>query len=212
MSPRRILVLATRNRGKVAEMSRLFTDLPLDELRCALDFPELEEVVEDGSSLEENAFLKARSTAQATGLMCIADDTGLFVDALDGAPGIHAARYAGEGCTYEDNCRKLLRELEGVAPPRTARFETAMVFVDPAGVEHVVKGVLQGEILTARRGTGGFGYDPLFQVEGESRTLAEMALEEKNRISHRAQAAAAMHEYLKEYLAEYHQGYPGGLA
>ncbi len=209
MHPGRTLVLATRNRDKVAEMSRLFADLPIDELLCALDFPELQEVVEDGGTLAENAFLKARSVAHATGRMSIADDTGLFVDALEGAPGIYAARYAGEGCSYEDNCRKLLRELENVPPPRTARFMTAMVFVDPAGragndgsaVEHQVEGVLEGEILQEMRGGGGFGYDPLFLVIGQGRTLAEMAIEEKNRISHRARAAAAMHSFLKEYLA-----------
>ena len=204
MTQARVFVFATRNRDKVAEMSRLFSDLPIEELRCALDFPGLEEVVEDGETLAENASLKARAVARATGLMCIADDTGLFVDALGGRPGIHAARYAGEGCSYEDNCRKLLAELEGVPTPRTARFKTAMAFVDPGGedgfVEHLVEGVLEGEILEGQRGGGGFGYDPLFLVVGGKRTLAEMAIDEKNRISHRARAAAAMHEYLKDYM------------
>ena len=205
MGEARVLVLATRNRDKVSEMQRLFADLPLSDLRCALDFPDLGEVEETGTTLEENALLKARAVASATGLMSVADDTGLFVDMLEGAPGIYAARYAGEGCTYADNREKLLRELASNPSPRRARFKTAMALVDPRGesgaAEHVVEGVLEGEILDEMRGEEGFGYDPVFYLPTEGRTLAEMSIEEKNKISHRAQAAAAMHEYLKEYLA-----------
>lgn len=204
MGEARVLVLATRNRDKVSEMRRLFADLPLGDLRCALDFPQLEEVEETGTTLAENALLKARAVASATGLLSVADDTGLFVDALQGEPGIYAARYAGEGCTYADNREKLLRELASQPAPRRARFKTAMVLVDPLAEgeakEHLVEGVLEGEILDEMRGDGGFGYDPVFYLPAEGRTLAEMSLEEKNRISHRAQAAAAMHEYLREYL------------
>jgi XTP/dITP diphosphohydrolase len=206
MAERSVLVLATRNRDKVSEMQRLFADLPLDGLRCALDFPDLEEVEETGTTLAENALLKARAVAEATGLMSVADDTGLFVDALEGAPGIYAARYAGEGCTYADNREKLLRELASIPSPRRARFKTAMALVDPRGEdgasEHLVEGVLEGEILSEMRGEGGFGYDPVFYLPAEGRTLAEMAIEEKNKISHRAQAAAAMHQYLRGYLAK----------
>lgn len=205
MEKARVLVLATRNRDKVSEMRRLFADLPLADLRCALDFPQLEEVEETGTTLAENALLKAHAVAQATGLMSVADDTGLFVDALEGAPGIYAARYAGEGCTYADNREKLLRELASAPAPRRARFKTAMALVDPRGEdgasEHLVEGVLEGEIIREMRGDGGFGYDPVFYLPAEGCTLAEMSLEGKNRISHRARAAAAMHEYLREYLA-----------
>jgi len=206
MPERTVLVLATRNRDKVSEMRKLFADLPSIELRCARDFPQLGEVEETGTTLAQNALLKARAVAEVTGLMSVGDDTGLFVDALDGAPGIYAARYAGEGCTYADNREKLVRELASTPAPRRARFMTAMALVDPQGesgaCEHVVEGVLEGEIIREMRGDGGFGYDPVFLVPAEGRTLAEMSLEEKNRISHRAQAAAAMHEYLREYLAK----------
>jgi XTP/dITP diphosphohydrolase len=200
------LVLATRNRDKIAELSRLFAELGFSAIRGAVDIEGLGEVEESGSTLAENALLKARAVAAATGSLAIADDTGLFVEALDGAPGIHAARYAGEGCSYEDNCRKLLGALEGVAGPRRAAFRTAMALVDPipgmGNIEIVVEGVLEGEILTEMRGEGGFGYDPLFLVAGEGRTLAEMDLDEKNRISHRARAAETMRRILGHYLEE----------
>ncbi len=200
------LILATRNQDKVTELVKLFADLELARVKSALEVEGLAEVEETGSSLAENARLKARAVAAATGSLALADDTGLFVEALDGAPGIHAARYAGEGCSYGDNCRKLLSELEGVAGPRKAAFKTAMALVDPVpgigNVELVVEGVLDGEILTEMRGEGGFGYDPLFLVAGTDRTLGEMSLEEKNAISHRAQAAETMRRILVHYLEE----------
>jgi XTP/dITP diphosphohydrolase len=201
MSTRPTLVLASRNPDKIRELSALFADLPLAAVRSALDYPHLDEVEETGSTLSENALLKAWAVAEETGHPAVADDTGLFVDALDGEPGIFASRYAGEDCSYGDNCRKLLAALEGESAPRSARFKTAMALVDPeTGVEEVVEGVLEGEILAEMRGSSGFGYDPLFLVEGSGRTLAEMDLAEKNRISHRAQAARAMHEVLRDFL------------
>ncbi len=203
----RVLVLATRNRHKVEELMELFDDLPLGRILCALDFPDVPDVIEDGDTLEANALKKAREVAEATGHMCLADDTGLFVDALDGAPGVFAARYAGEGCSYADNCRKLVAELDELGPSvsRDARFRTVMAVVDPAAPGGpkalLAEGELAGEILHEARGSGGFGYDPLFHLPDRGATLAEMELEEKNRISHRARAAKQMHEVLFEYLA-----------
>ena len=200
------LVLATRNKDKVAELSRLFSELEFSAVRSALEIPGLAEVEETGLTLAENALLKARAVSAATGGMALADDTGLFVEALGGAPGIHAARFAGDGCSYQDNCRKLLAELKGVPAPRRAAFRTAMALIDPVpgmgNIEIVLEGVLEGEILSEMRGDDGFGYDPLFLVEGLGRTLAEMSLEEKNRISHRAIAAETMRRILGNYLEE----------
>jgi XTP/dITP diphosphohydrolase len=201
----RTLVLATRNRDKVREMTDLLSDLPV-RVVCAADLPGVPEVVEDGETLEANALKKAREVAAATGALCLADDTGLFVDALGGEPGVHAARYAGPKATYADNCRRLALELEGVAQAdRTAHFACVMAFVDPTApsgpVERSVEGRLEGRILTSSRGHDGFGYDPVFLVAGTQQTLAEMSLSEKNRISHRAQAARRMKKVLLEHLA-----------
>ena len=133
--------------------------------------------------------LKAREVRAHTGYAVIADDTGLEVDALGGAPGVVSARYAGETATYDDNVTKLLEELEGVTD-RTARFRTVMVMIDETGAEVVVEGVMDGEITHARRGSNGFGYDPVFAVG--DRTFAEMTTSEKNEISHRARALRAL--------------------
>ena len=202
----RVVVLATRNADKAREMQWLFAELPVSKVVAADhlgdDVPDVEET---GSTLEENALLKARALARFSGEIAIADDTGLEVDALDGRPGIYAARYAGPDATYRDNCDKLLHELDGVSEEkRTARFRTVMALVDPRGeegaFERTVEGVLEGTILTAPRGDGGFGYDPLFLVPEVGRTLAELDLEQKNRISHRARASRAMVEVLRTYL------------
>ena len=202
----RTIVLATKNADKVRELARLFADLPVERVISATDLGGVPDVVEDGDTLEANALKKAREIAAHTGALCIADDTGLEVDALNGAPGVFAARYAGPGATYADNCAKLLDELDGVAAERrTARFRTVMAVVDPENEEGVfertVDGVLEGSILSAPRGDGGFGYDPVFLVPELDRTLAELELDEKNRISHRARASRAMREVLAGYLA-----------
>lgn len=201
---KRVLVLATRNRHKVEELADLFDDLPVRVVSAA-DLPGVPDVVEDGETLEANALKKAREVAVAVGEMCLADDTGLFVEALDGAPGVYAARYAGPEATYADNCRRLLLELEGVPEERRgAYFATVMAFVDPRApggpVERTVEGRVEGRILTASRGEGGFGYDPVFLLPDHGQTLAEMSLNEKNQISHRALAARRMHDVLSEYL------------
>ena len=183
------LVIATRNRHKLEEI-RAILGRPGLVLVSALDFPEVPDVEETGTTFEENAALKARALAAATGHPALGDDSGLEVDALDGAPGIYSARYAGEPVDYAANNRKLLAALHGVAN-RRARFRTALALVLPDGALHLVEGRCEGVIADAPRGTEGFGYDPLFIPDGESRTFAEMPAAEKNRMSHRARALAA---------------------
>jgi XTP/dITP diphosphohydrolase len=165
--------------------------VPVTALEPAWDAPET------GATLEENARIKARAAVAATGRPAIADDTGLFVDALAGAPGVHSSRYAGPGATYADNVRKLLAALEGVpAAERGARFRTVALLATPDGREKSFEGVLEGRIAAAARGAHGFGYDPVFEVAGTARSLAEIPLEEKNRISHRARAFGAAAAFL----------------
>jgi len=193
----RRFVVATFNRDKAAELQALLA-LPGVELVTLADRPGATAPEETGATLLENARLKARAAAALTGLPAIADDTGLEVDALGGAPGIHAARYSGPGATYAANVAKLLRELEGVPPGlRTARFRTACVAAWPDGREVHADGVLEGQITAAPRGSNGFGYDPVFVPAGESRTLAELTDAEKNAISHRAHAVRTLARLLE---------------
>ena len=160
----------------------------LGELGAAVEVVR-NDVEETGSTLEENALLKARAVVGATGLPVIADDTGLEVEALGGGPGVHSARYAGPDATYDDNVSKMLAEMDSVED-RGACFVTVVALVFPDGVEVHAEDSLQGEIISAPRGDGGFGYDPIFEVAG--RTLAEMTPEEKNDLSHRARAIRAL--------------------
>jgi XTP/dITP diphosphohydrolase len=191
------IVLATRNRDKVSEITALLGDLGI-RLRTLADFPAAPEVEEDGATCEANALKKAKEIAAATGLASVADDTGLEVDALGGRPGVFAARYAGEGATYEDNCRKLITELHGVVQAgRTARFVTVAALAMPGGETRVATGVLTGVITEACIGLSGFGYDPVFFVPELGRTLAQLTADEKNRISHRAKAFRALAELLR---------------
>lgn len=184
--PRR-LVVATKNADKLREVRAVLGRVaPQVELVAGGDWPD---VAETGDTLEENARLKARVVAQATGLPALADDTGLEVAALGGAPGVHTARYAGPEGDYAANRRALLAALDGVGD-RRARFRTVVALVLPDGTETLAEGKLEGVITTSERGSHGFGYDPVFEVEG--RTLAEMPEDAKNRISHRARALAAL--------------------
>jgi len=182
------LVVATRNAGKLKEIGKLLAPLGvaargLDELGCS------HEVVEDGDSFAANARKKANEIAILTGQMTLADDSGLTVDVLNGAPGIYSARYAGENCTDAENNAKLLQELAGVPIQlRTGAFVCAMALADPDGDIREFSGRLAGLILDVPRGSGGFGYDPLFLVPEYGKTLAELSLEVKNRISHRGAA------------------------
>ena len=182
------LVLATRNRHKGEELAALLGDLGI-RIRTLDEFPGAPDVVEDGNTCEANAVKKATAIAAATGLAAVADDTGLEVDALDGRPGVYAARYAGEQATYEDNYKKLLRELSGVPRGRrTARFITVAAIALPWNGVQIATGRLEGLIAEEPTGSRGFGYDPVFFLPELGKTLAELSADEKNRISHRAKA------------------------
>lgn len=190
------LVIATRNAGKRREFARLAEGLGL-HVRSLDEFPEAGEPAETGETFEENALIKARAAAEATGLWALADDSGLCVDALDGAPGVRSARYA-EG-SDADRWRKLLEVLANVPDSeRGAAFVCVLALVSPDGREIVESGRCEGTIAREPKGAGGFGYDPVFQVKGDAagRTMAELAPEEKGAISHRARAFAALRPHL----------------
>ena len=194
----RELVLATRNRHKVEELVALLGGLGI-RIRSLDEFPDAPDVVEDGVTCEANAVKKARAIAEFTGLPAVADDTGLEVDALGGRPGVYAARYAGEGATYEDNCRKLLLELAGVPRERrTARFLTVAAIALPSDGVRVAQGLLDGVIAEEASGALGFGYDPVFFVPELGKTLAQLSADHKNRISHRAKAFMQAKDLLQE--------------
>lgn len=185
------LVVASANPHKVAEVRRIWRDLGVGgRIVTGLKWDEVEET---GATLEENALLKARAVVEATGMAALADDTGLEVEALGGAPGVRSARYAGENVTYGDNTRLLIGNMKGHAR-RSARFRTVVALCRPDGVHLTAEGVLEGRITAGPRGDAGFGYDPVFEVGG--RTLAEMTAAEKNRISHRGRALRALAELL----------------
>ena len=183
----RTLVLATHNAHKLEELAAILGPALTGFELVATDGPD---PVEDGATFAENALIKARAAVAHTGLPALADDSGIAVDALGGAPGIHSKRYAGTG-SDQDNIDLLLRELEG-APDRTARFVCAAAFVDPDGTEIVEVAEFGGEVLLAPVGAGGFGYDPVFRPAGFERSLAELSADEKNAISHRAMAFRAL--------------------
>ena len=181
------IVLATHNRDKMEEMSAILGHLPVELL--TLDaFPEIGDIPETGNTLKENAFIKAETVHRLTGLPALADDTGLEVDALNGAPGIYSARYAGADATFDDNSQKMLKELHGIpVEKRTARFRTVIAFVN-GGEKEWVEGVAEGRIIEEKRGIGGFGYDPIFYYPPLRKTFAELDSVEKNSISHRGKA------------------------
>jgi len=188
------LVFATNNKHKIREISALLNDdfriLGLTDLNITEDIPE------EAETLEENAMFKARFVLERTGMNVFADDTGLEVSALGGAPGVYSARYAGEAKSFDDNIDKLLREM-GSASERSARFRTVIALILD-GKEYLFEGVVEGEIIRERRGTGGFGYDPVFIASGYDLTFAEIPLEEKNSISHRARAMKQLLAFLNE--------------
>lgn len=189
------LLFATRNRGKLAELRALVAPHGI-EVDSLDDVDAPGEVEEDGETFTANAEKKARAALAATGLPALADDSGLDVDALDGAPGVRSARYAGPGQDDAANNAKLLAALASVPDARrTARFRCALAFVDAAGTLTVAEGTLEGRIGQAPRGAGGFGYDPLFLLP-DGRTLAELSAAEKNAISHRGQALRKMAPHL----------------
>ncbi|MEZ4998368.1 MAG: non-canonical purine NTP diphosphatase [Bacteroidales bacterium] len=189
------LVFATNNKHKIREITDLLDDnfriLGLADLNITEDIPE------EAETLEENALFKARYVHERSGLNVFADDTGLEVTALGGAPGVYSARYAGEGKSFDDNIEKLLGAMQG-ADERSARFRTVIALILD-GSEYLFEGTVEGEIIRERRGTGGFGYDPVFLASGHDRTFAEIPLSEKNTISHRARAMRKLLEFLREY-------------
>lgn len=194
------LVVASGNTDKVAELVALLGDR-YEVLPRPADAPE---TIEDQDTLEGNAIKKAIEIAEFTGSAALADDTGLFVEAIDGRPGVYSARYAGENASYDENVDKLLAELAEVgaveSDERRAEFRTAVAVINPDGTGAVGEGSVSGTIADARRGASGFGYDPVFEpVEGEGRTFAEMSPEEKAELSHRARAIAALEEGLRRF-------------
>lgn len=188
------LIIATTNQGKIRELAAAFAARSLGvTLRGLEAAPGLAPVEETGATFEENALLKARAVYACAGLPALADDSGLVVDALNGAPGIRSARYAGPDATDEQNNRKLLAELENVPhEERTARFVCVLALVLPQGRERIFRGTWEGRIALAPAGSGGFGYDPLFVDPEVGKTAAELTPDEKNRRSHRGRAVAAL--------------------
>lgn len=190
-------MVASRNRHKREELEQLLAGLPC-ELRALDEYPDCPEVVEDGATFVANAVKKARAAAGCTGEWALADDSGLEVDALNGAPGVQSARFAGEPRSDARNNEKLLALLAEVPPARrTARFRCVIALAGPAGELETVEGAIEGRISESPRGIGGFGYDPLFLLPGLGRTMAELAPGEKNRLSHRGRALAALASRLR---------------
>lgn len=186
------LLMATHNQGKAAELRNLLADLPVQILTLA-DFPDEFVIEETGTTFLENALQKAKAAAEFFGLPTLADDSGLEVDALQGQPGVYSARFAGEPCDDQRNNLKLLQLMQGIpTAQRTASFVSVIAFVTPQGQVFTTEGHCEGIILESLRGTGGFGYDPLFYLPELGKTMAELTLAEKNTVSHRAKALKAM--------------------
>ncbi len=191
------VIIASGNKGKLKEFKELMIDLPV-EVKSLADFPEIGEIEETGTTFAENAYIKAKAVYDATGCLCIADDSGLEVDALDGEPGIYSARYAGEEKNDAANNAKLLSALAEVPEEaRGAQFHCAIVAIDQNGKRYDAEGIVRGVILHEERGDNGFGYDPLFYVPEFDKTTAELTMDEKNAISHRGKAVRQIVEILK---------------
>lgn len=198
----RKIILSSGNKHKIKEIKNILNDMPFDIVsKDDMGFSDLD-VVEDGETLEENAFKKAVELSKLTNGIIIADDTGLYVDALDGQPGVFSARYAGEHVSYVDNNELLLKNLKNIPiEKRTAYFKTVVAVVLENGERLMTEGICKGKIALEPRGENGFGYDPLFVVEGIDRTFSEMTDEEKNEISHRAKALLNLKEKLEEIIS-----------
>ncbi|MCK5069827.1 MAG: XTP/dITP diphosphatase [Desulfocapsa sp.] len=185
-----IIVLATTNKNKVKEFQEMVKDLPV-EIKSIADFGTIPECIEDGETFDDNAYKKALHTAKILGLPAIADDSGLVVESLNGAPGVYSARYAGENATDEENCQKLLKEMEG-QKNRKAAFHCVLSVAVPSGPALTYEATCEGTILTEKQGESGFGYDPLFYFEPLGKSFAECGMEEKNKVSHRGKAMAEL--------------------
>lgn len=199
MHERTELLVATNNEGKVRELSQLLSDFPL-RLRLLREFPGIDEAEETGETFAENATIKALHYSAPSGLLTLSDDSGLVVDALGGAPGVRSARYAGREATYAERMSKLLGELAATGDEeRRARFVCVIAVADPsAGTLYTFEGICEGRIARAPRGTGGFGYDPLFIPDGHDRTFGELPQEVKHSLSHRARALQQAVRHLRE--------------
>ncbi|XJZ26403.1 XTP/dITP diphosphatase [Bacillota bacterium Lsc_1132] len=194
------VIVATKNPGKAKEFIEIFSSRSI-AVKTLLDYPEIPEVEETGQTFEENAILKAEAVSRFLNKMVISDDSGLIIDALDGRPGIFSARYAGEEKNDQANIDKVLHELAGVPmDTRTARFYCALAIALPGKETETVSGTCEGTILETRQGTNGFGYDPIFYVPGKDCSMAELAAEEKNKISHRANALKKLDQILDSIL------------
>ena len=199
------IVLATRNKGKIRELARIFAhELPEVELLGTDNFPDLADVDETEDSFEGNALLKAVAVSRFTKLPAIADDSGLAVDYLKGAPGIYSARYSGVHGDDEANLQKVLREMEGIAN-RRAQFVCAAAFVAPNGYQKVIRAEMVGELISQPRGANGFGYDPIFVPEGFAQTTGEMAPDLKDSISHRGKAMRELAQIISSERASWEQ-------
>lgn len=193
------IVIATRNVNKLLEVRAILNELPL-EIKALIDYPDIPEIEETGATFVENAVLKAGASFESTQILSIADDSGLEVDALEGAPGVRSARFAGDNHDYSQNNRKLLATLENVPESeRGAQFRCVAAIIGP-GLKEITEGIVRGRIITEPRGDGGFGYDPLFVPDGFDRTFAELGEEIKNKISHRALAFEKVKEVLKKMI------------
>lgn len=191
------IIVATKNKGKAKEFEQLFSRYGI-EVKTLLDFPDIPDIEETGDAFEENANIKAETISRLANAYVVADDSGLVVDALDGRPGVYSARYAGPGKDDQANIDKVLHEMEGVRnEERSARFYCALALAGPGVKTMTVNGTCEGVILHERRGTGGFGYDPIFYVPAEGRSMAELEPEMKNRISHRAKAIKELERHLQ---------------
>ncbi len=194
------IAIASSNPHKIEEIREILSGLPIEIVPASRLGVDMSRVEETGSTLEENAILKARFLHERTGLPSLADDTGLFVEALDGEPGVRTARYAGEEADPKDNIEKLLRNLRG-KDNRRAHFRTVIAFVDKGGRVHLFEGRVDGEITTEPAGEGGFGYDPVFYYPPAGKTFAQMEEKEKNRVSHRYRALKKFREFLWKRLS-----------
>lgn len=193
------LLIATNNRHKINEIKKIISIERID-LISLKDLNLNVEIEETENSLEGNALIKAKEVFELTKIPAVSDDTGLFVDALDGKPGVYSSRYAGDKATYDDNCNKLLSELKNVPENlRTAYFKTVVCLYLYDNKYNFFDGIVKGKIINEKRGTNGFGYDPLFIPEGYSITYAEMSTELKNQISHRAKAFGKLKDFLINY-------------
>jgi len=197
------LLIGSKNKHKIKEIRDILQGLDI-ELLSTHDFPDIPDVEEIHSTLEENAIKKATENAAYADCIALSDDTGLFIEALHGDPGVYAARYAGEHCSFEDNRKKVLKHMSGIAN-RKAFFKTVVALASPQGLITTTEGVVEGEIGLLDKGEGGFGYDPIFIVDGIGKTYSEMSDEEKNRLSHRGIALRKMIPILEEIIRKHAQ-------